>query len=304
MKKFLIKLVLFGALISAIVLIILSQFGGYVDYFYRKVSSPRQHSLIIGDSRSFQGVQPSIISKELASAFEMPMFNFSFTVGQMAYGEAHLEAIRGKVDPETKNGLFILSVHPWIFAERDIENIAKGEFFETDQIPHNLHSVSMNPNIEHFFKNYSFFHFKALIKRNSIVHQDGWLEEFYLTDDTTTLNKWRQTQVDLYQKFSKKWKQSDYRMKKFEETVAFLKQYGTVVLVRLPVDKDILASERAFWPAFDAEMQRVSKQSGIDYLNYTVTPHNYRLYDGLHLDKKSGALFTKSVADSIKNRLR
>ena len=79
MKKFITKLLVFTILITAIILFMLSRYGGYVDYFYNKLASPRQHSLIIGDSRSFQGIQPAVVNENLKNQFELPMYNYSFT---------------------------------------------------------------------------------------------------------------------------------------------------------------------------------------------------------------------------------
>lgn len=152
MKKFLLKIALFTVIIAAIILFILKKYSGYVDCFYGKVSSPSQTSLIIGDSRSFQGIQPRIIDSALAKKFELPILNFSFTIKQMAYGDAWLKTIKKKVNPKTKNGLFILSVHPWVLSERDEDDFKNGKYYEVDLPPNNLHFVNLNPNVEYFLR--------------------------------------------------------------------------------------------------------------------------------------------------------
>ncbi len=298
MKKFLLKTALYGLIISVITTVILTFFGGYVDYFYPKFTAPPQASLILGDSRSFQGIQPHIIGQELNN-FPEPL-NFSFTFKQIAYGDLYTQSVKRKLDDDSKNGLFILSVHPWLLAEREDDNIPEGKFFEAGMPPHNMQFASMNPNVEYFFRNQEYFHFKAIVKRNSIVHDNGWLEEFNLTSDTLTLNRWRRTQDSVYQNLARRWKPSDYREQKLSELVGYLAQRGKVILLRMPVGEEIFASENKFWPGFNSDMARIAKANGATYINYTGKPLPYRLYDGLHLDKESGARFTKSLCDSIR----
>ena len=225
----------------------LLRYGGYVDYFYNKLASPRQHSLIIGDSRSFQGIQPAVINENLKSQFELPMYNYSFTLAQTAYGESLLRSIKLKINENTKNGLYILTVQPWILAKRDKDDFENGIYFEDKFPPNNINFASMNPNIEYFFKNYSYFHFKAAFRKNSIVHEDGWLEESNLVTDTATLNIWKKKQIGLYKGFINKWEKSQYRLDKLSEIIAYLKKHGTVVMVRMPSSKPILALENKFW---------------------------------------------------------
>ena len=301
MKKFILKIIVFSILITGIILFMLSRYGGYVDYFYIKFTSPKQHSLIIGDSRSFQGIQPSVINDNLKNQFELPMYNYSFTLAQTAYGESLLNSIKLKVDENTKNGLFILSVQPWLLAKREKDDFENGVYFEDDCPPNNMRFASMNPNIEYFFKNYSFFHFKAAFRKNSIVHNDGWLEESNLTKDTVTLNLWKKKQIGLYKGFINKWEKSQYRLDKLSETVAFLKKHGTVIIIRMPNSKPILALENKFWKDFDSNVIQIAAKNKVKYINYTQIDNPFYSYDGVHLDKHGGYQFTKSLCDSIKN---
>ncbi len=299
MKKFIYKLLAFSLLIVLAVLLILEMYGGYADYFYVKFTAPKAHAMILGDSRSFQGIQPAIIDANL-SGFEKPMFNYSFTVAQISYGDAYLNSIKAKLDPNTKNGLFIISVHPFILAERDKDDFAKGIYFESEAPPHNMKYPSMNPNPEYFFKNFSYFHFKSIFRKMSYVHDDGWLEIQNIPIDSTTLKSMQADEQKLYLGFASKWKKSAYRLQKLEETIAYLKQHGTVVLLRMPVSSTILHIEAGFWTNFDADIEEICEKQKVAYLNYTKRPHHFEVFDGLHLNSKSGALFTKSLSDSIR----
>ena len=108
MKKFLIKSLLFFVLVISIISIVLITSGGYVDYFYEKFTTPKAKSFILGDSRSMQGVQPSIINNYFENGeYETPILNYSFTIAQVSYGPLYTESIKKKLDSTTKNGLFI-----------------------------------------------------------------------------------------------------------------------------------------------------------------------------------------------------
>jgi hypothetical protein len=299
MKKFLFKAVCFGIVATGIVLTLLMGYKGSVDYFYIKFTSPRQTSLIVGDSRSFQGLQPSVFDKKLDGLYDLPMYNYSFTIGQIAYGDALLASLKRKVDPKTRDGLFVLSVHPWVLAERKGEDIAHGKFFETGLPPHNMHLVDWDPNPEYFFRNYSFFHFKAIFKRAALVHDDGWLEEPILANDPKMLQMWLPT----LREYGKTWKPSGYRLEKLSETIAFLKQHGRVVLVRMPNSAPIVGIESGFWDGFDTRMKAIASAQQVRYFSY-AGDQSFKTYDGVHLDKFEGARFTASLCDSIKTDRR
>ena len=134
----------------------------------------------------------------------------------------------------------------------------------------------------------------------SYVHDDGWLEIQNIPIDSTTLKSMQADEQKLYLGFASKWKKSPYRLQKLEETIAYLKQHGTVVLLRMPVSSTILHIEAGFWTNFDADIEEICEKQKVAYLNYTKRPHHFEVFDGLHLNSKSGALFTKSLSDSIR----
>jgi hypothetical protein len=299
MKKFLLRLSFFSLLVISIILFLLYRYGGYVDYFYNKCASPRQSSMIIGDSRSFQGLQPFVFNDNLSKDFDLPMYNFSFTLAQISYGESLLNSIKAKINSKTENGLFVLSVHPYILSQREKDDFEKGIYFEESFPPGNMNYLAMNPNVEYFFKNYDYFHFKAVIRKNSIVHDDGWLEESNLPKDPKILATWKKKQIELYGGFKNKWKKSDYRIKQLIQTIKFLKKHGTVVLVRMPSSDNIVEIENEYWQYFNLDITKLAIENNVQYLDFTKNNSDYKTYDGVHLDKVGGQKFTKSVCDSI-----
>lgn len=299
MKKFVLKIILFTTGTLLILSFILMNYGGYVDYFYQKFTVPKQTSFILGDSRSLQGIQPRIFNQELKNSdYDLPMFNYSFTIAQIAYGKPYTESIMKKLQPST-NGLFIVSVHPWLFTEREGDDLKNGIYAERNAPPNNMQFVNVNPNFEYFVKNFKFFHFRSIIRKTANLRKDGWLEESNLPKDSTNLIEWKDNQVNLYKDLSKRWTKSEIRMNDFINLINILQKNGGVVLVRMPVDSKILTVENDFWRNFDNQMHSVSSQQNIKYLNFSEN-NKYRTYDGNHLDKIGGAIFTKELCDSIK----
>ena len=303
MKTFLIKSLLFLILVTSIVSTVLITSGGYVDYFYEKFTTPKAKSLILGDSRSMQGIQPTVINNDLLNQyFELPILNYSFTIAQISYGPLYLESIKKKLDSTSKNGLFIVTVNPWILSKREKDNEQRGVYFEEGMPPHNMNFVNMDPNFEYFFKNFNYFHFKSIIRRTSKMHKDGWLEESNLPKDSVMLNVWKKKQIDLYTNWSKVWKKSVYRLTSLMETINYLKGFGTVTLIRMPIDKHLLQIEENFWNNFDKDILNLAKKTNVKYINFSKD-NIYETYDGNHLDKYGGVTFTKNLCDSIRLNL-
>ena len=204
------------------------------------------------------------------------------------------------MDLNTKTGLFILSVHPFSLAQRDSDNFAKGIYFEADEPPHNMRFPSMDPNPEYFFKNFKYFHFKTIFSKVALLHEDGWLELNNIPTDSAAIKAVQFEVEKTYHGFAERWKKAPYRVSKLEETIAFLKQHGTVILVRMPVSKSVLKIESGFWPNFDDEIEKIAAKENVDYINYAKSAHSFVVFDGSHLDNKSGAIFSKAMCDSIR----
>ncbi|SFC35249.1 hypothetical protein SAMN04489722_102266 [Algibacter lectus] len=301
MKKFLYKSILFFAVVTTIITSVLVFYGGYVDYFYNKFTTPKASSMIFGDSRSLQGIQPRIINAHFeGSDIELPMFNYSFTLGQIAYGKPYLNSIKKKLDTTTTNGLFIITVHPFTLSNRGDK---EGTYFEKDMPPYNMEYVNSNPNYEYLIKNWNFFHFRGIFRQSSNTHKDGWMEEKNLPKDTRLLNQWKNGQISLYTRYSKTWTKSNTRLNDLNELANYLKNFGQVFLVRLPIDKELFEIENRYWPSFNEEILKITNKESINYLNFCKEENFFKTYDGIHIDKFSGVEFTKILSDSIQHHL-
>ncbi len=280
--------------VITILTLTLNQWGGYIDYFYNKFTTPKASSLILGDSRSFQGLQPKVINEQLKDCnFKLPIFNYSFTIAQITYDSLYLSSIKRKLDTTKTNGLFVLSVHPYVLSERN------GGTDFSDAPPHNMYFVDKNPNFEYLIRNLDYFHFRGVFRKSSKTHKDGWLEETNLPDNTRILAEWKENQENLYSKFSKEWMKSKDKLNSLEEIMCYLSQFGNVFLVRMPVDIEILNIENAYWPDFNACIEEISANNQIPYLDFSNVNNRYSTYDGVHIDKFSGVDFAIDLCDSI-----
>ncbi|WP_139205227.1 hypothetical protein [Algibacter pectinivorans] len=300
MKKFIKKTSLFFLISAVLMSLFLMAFGGVVDSFYLKFTTPKAKSMIIGDSRALMGVVPSTINNKLKNeGYELPITNYAFTIAQAPIGPLYRKSILKKLDPETKNGLFILSISPLMLLSENSHDNYKNEFIEDDMSPHNMNSVDVNPNFEYLIKNYSNFHFKAIFKRKLILHNDGWLQDNNLPKNKNEYENRREWWLNSYNNFDKKYAFSNYRLASLDTLIKTLKVYGEVHLARLPVDSIFLELEDKMVPGFDNLIDSITKKNKIKYYNYKNTSKKYKTLDGMHITKLLSNTFTESLCDSI-----
>jgi hypothetical protein len=103
----------------------------------------------------------------------------------------------------------------------------------------------------------------------------------------------------MYSGFAQEWKTDTYRLKQLGVLIDSLKSHGQVFLIQTPVDSQIKNIEKNFWPNFDSNMMEVAKQKNVPYFDFS-NRDDFQTYDGNHLDKKGGKVFTQLLCDSIK----
>lgn len=305
-KRFIGKIILLGSLL--VVVYFLAQWKlsrKYVDPYYAKLTYPAG-SLILGVSRAHDGIVPFIIESELADkTIATPVLNFAFELSQSPYGPVYLNAIKQKVIPEVKNGLFILSVSPGsLTIPLHLPDSAE---FVTDQVSMLAQVKRMNsqPNFEYIRKFYGESLYKGFIRYAPYnirkEHNDGWTEVFLKTKNLDIhqyqIDGWTQQTLEAYRNLS--YKPSQVRLSSLNETIGFLKQYGQVFMVRMPIDAAVLELENKFWPQFDEEMEKIAREHKIPLLNYSAQAGHYKTYDGSHMVSESARAFTLTLCDDI-----
>lgn len=303
MKTLLLKLIAFCSIIVIFLVAFMFLFvNGKGDPYYLKLSSPKQNSLILGTSRAAQGVVPELINSSTLS-FTKPIYNFSFTMANSPYGKSYLEAIKKKVNNESKNGLFILEVSPLAISFNTIRTLNgnEAEFREVNNFLAQVNSVSTNPNLEYLLKYYPHAYYKMILrnfKKQMILQKDGWLK-VNISMDSTRVQKRKEGKYKAYRKEFKQYKPSSTRLMYLKKTVDYLSNFGKVYLLRLPIGKEMYQMEKKYMPNFDKKMDEIANEKHINYINIAPQSGNYTTTDGNHLYKKSAQEVTLKIVNSI-----
>ena len=147
-------------------------------------------------------------------------------------------------------------------------------------------------------KNPKFSNFKGFFKKNSKLYKNGYLENNILPKNKVEFEKWKEKNLFVLSEFANDWEMSNYRINWLDSTISYLSQYGTVFLVRTPMQKEFLEIENAFWADFDSKVRSVARNNKIRYLNYSKQSE-FGFYDGHHLDKYGAKLFSMTLAKDI-----
>lgn len=298
MRKFVCKLLVISVVPA---LFIVSSFvfwmNGYIDPYYLRISSPRQSSMILGTSRSSLGITPSV--------FELNgypnVYNYSFTIADSPWGEIYYNSICKKLDTTSSNGLFVLSVDPFSVSS----GVSKdGKEFISPTRLSEINSVTSSPNYEYICKmNVKPWRYLLNIlhieKMNFCLHEDGWYENMRVWDEQTESVETKLKIKEYKSEFSKSGL-SIHRMTYLKKTIQKLKQYGRVVLVRIPISTDMYEYECGYMPSFDSLMDSLSIQYQVEYYNFAQESGKYRTFDGNHLIPEEAKRFTQELCDSLR----
>jgi hypothetical protein len=309
MKEFLLKLAVYLALMlvmTGLFLTLIYFRPDLVDNFYHRFTTPKGKSLILGTSRSAQGIKPSVINQRI-TLHDNPVINHSFAIGPSSFGPNYLREIRQKIDPDATNGLHIISVDPWSLT-KDMDNVEDdtARFYEVRQklFVGNLESSSSNPNFG-YLRNYwtnrfSVFEnlFKSVInyKKRIVLHDDGWLE-VHIPLDTAMINQRIKESTAEYAE--QEVMISATRMEYLHEIIRFLNDKGTVILVRMPVSLPMAHLERSRFPDFSQMIRVIAEENNVYFFDFFDLSGQFQTVDTHHLYKKESDLFTNTLCDSI-----
>jgi len=296
LKGFLLKLVSFSIAVAWSVGFIFWQADGRSDSFYLRFTTPKQNSLILGSSRSAQGLQPQVFNQVL---FRNDIYNYSFTVGRSPFGPAYLKGIKKKLMSGAHDGIYIIGVDPWLISNTSEDPNNVEEFGEKDWFLGSSFSVCQKPNFPYLIKDYDDMYVKILIN-NSLVflHDDGWLEVKVKNTEDQVREKIDKT-VKNYTIRALENSYSKTRMEYLGKTIEFLKQHGKVYLIRLPIPSKMKDLEDHFMPDFNLKIDSLARKNDCNYLDLTKSSENFKFNDGSHLTPVSGKEVSKIIANWI-----
>jgi len=255
--------------------------------------------MIIGTSRAAQGLQPEVFQPILSE----DIYNYAFTVSHSPFGEVYYNSIKRKHNKQT-GGLFIVTIDPWSISSSCMPVNAQNEFREKGKFVDKTTVVDLNPNIFYLLNSFSGNYLDVLIGKKSHVflHNDGWLEVKGIPMDSASMAQRRKKKLAAYRNNKlPNYNFSSTRLDYLIKTVTYLKQYGDVYLVRLPVHESMLSIENELMPRFDDKISKAI-QLADGYLDMTPNNMNYIFTDGNHLHKSSGVHASKAIANWILRR--
>ncbi|MFY0599382.1 MAG: hypothetical protein JXR03_06900 [Cyclobacteriaceae bacterium] len=290
MKKFIIKASGWLILIVGVHLYLGTFADGKTDPYYLRFTTPKQSSLIIGTSRAAQGIVPSILDSMLNR--QGHFYNFSFTLGHSPFGATYLNAIKRKKLVNETGTINVIAVDPWSLAINLLEDeLALG----------NTKVINMNPNYLYLLKNYEYGWLRLITETqyNMELKQDGWLEVHVSMDSLAVARRKLSVLRNYEERILAGVKTSSERIRSFMETIEFLKENGSAVVVRLPVTEEMLQLENDIAPNFNYTIDSICKTLQVDFWDFSKTHSKYKFTDAHHLFKESSKEFTKNLASKM-----
>lgn len=315
MHRFLKNILIVSLFIIALHLILGALANGSTDNFYLRFTSSKQNSLIIGTSRSAQGIHPNILDSVLNLEENNGIYNYSFSINNSSYGKEYYYAIKNKINESAKNGLFIITVDPWAISS---DTTLNDNEIDIESIFYSKKHYNSYPNYEYLIKNYKKGWGNILLKRiesnilirnqNSLskikgaftyLRKDGLLE-VYTSMDSTYVKQNIQKKVYNYNTSMSSNKFSKFRFLYLRKTIQLLKKHGEVYLVRMPVHTSLFKIEDSFDPQFDKRIINLANKTNVDYLNFADNATQYSYTDGNHLYINDAKIFSNQLAERIK----
>lgn len=258
------------------------------DPYYLKFTKGNFKGLIIGSSRTAQGIIPSRIAPAI--------YNYSFNSIIAPYGPAYERAISGKVSPDAR-GPFIIEVNPSLLALSPIRERADVFTFPEDEgFLAKMWFSELDPNPEYVLRSRRTPAYRTPMKDPLKLHEDGWLEI-----PPNQQHEWMKkngVMVNSYERLFRTHALSEKRITYLKSIVKSLSTRGEVFLIRMPTSPEVTAVEDKYFPGFDGFLTKLAHESGVRPINL-FRMEGLVTKDGDHLTKDSA----EKVSDLIRSHL-
>jgi len=263
-----------------------------VDEFYNRFLFEPSTNVILGSSRSAQGINPDLI-------FNNGGINFSFTISISPYGETYFKAIESIIDD--KPGYAILEVNPSVLSE-DCANVNdESKFRETRLMLANVNFYGIDPNFHYLFTSYKSPLYGLLLKNETkkfYLHRNGWLE-VYQSKDSVSLEKMERNEK-MVKRYFAKFCISEIRLDWLKKIINKLKKSNKkVYLIRMPIHSRIFELENKYWNDFDKRIAEIAESLDCMYFNY-ASNSTFITHDGNHLKSGEASRFSKILNHELK----
>ena len=315
LKLFLKHIILFLSILALLHIGLAFLADGTTDDYYLKFSSPKQSSLILGTSRAKQGIIPSVLSSSIENS-NFSFFNFSFTLKSSPFGRVYYNAIKQKIDLESEDGCFIVTVDPWSISEKISD---ENRTPDSLSVLFGISDFTSKPNFKYLFKQFPHGWGRILLNRIekpilkynsgqlnssmtgsfSVLDDDGWLD-VYTSLDSGFVKRKEAERFETYRNKSIYRTGSESRIEYLDTIIEFLSNHGDVYVVRLPVHKKMLTIEQQYMPDFNEKISNaIFKSDG--YLDFSTLDNEYSYTDGNHLTKTSAKKVTQNIGEWIRD---
>ena len=299
MKQFLIRIGLLSLTSLLGLYFLFLSVDGYDDAYYLRFTSPQQSSLILGTSRAAQGLNPQYLNQELN---RKDIYNYAFSVEDSPYGPIYLRSIQQKVDPKSRDGIFIICVDAWSLSCRNGHPEDSSSFREVESFLDHTRWVNYRPNVHYMLTSYPKPYYELLMEseKEVFLHDNGWLEINVPMDSALIARRTAGKAADYLKYNLPVYRYSQTRWNYLGKTIQWLSQHGEVFLVRLPVSSTLYAIDEELFPGFSDSVQLFAQQEGVTFIDFSDRRDEYVYTDGNHLSKESAITLSIGLARLIR----
>lgn len=266
--------------------VVLNRFAHKIDPYYVKLTSIHHEGLVVGTSRAAQAIEPSLFGN---------MYNFAFTQSFSPFDSSYFDlikrfhpvdySVKDKLTSNSSSKLHLICVDPWALCS-----------FPGDQFESSNSSFvgKVSPPI---FKNIAFSYllkfkptsWKEIYSNCKSSHYVNDFGRFVVDMDSIEMEQHfklnfknkliynKKKEVYLYGSISFK------RLHHLNQIVNYLQKDGKVVLVQLPVHKELAKLEDKFAPNFDSLMNQFAVKNQVQFINLKTFHDSVKYTDGGHI---------------------
>ncbi len=295
------RLVLVG-IISIILIILAGLFLPKPDVYnlnrrrfwaYKTHNNIKQDIIIIGDSRAYRGISPTEMKSVLT---DKRILNFGFSSGRL--NDFMYQQAEKRLDEKSSQKIIVMAVSPNALTNHPDENshINSQLFLPKEEIYQRIYFAP-------FLNFFSPIQPKDLQKKHQnkkrwyveVFHDDGWVESYQQTEDTTSaLKSYREwfekvdVSADLVKDLieqTEKWDNEDIMVFGYRPPSTYTMEELENTLGKFDENKFIADFRKAGGIWIETDLK------------------DFHTYDGSHLHKDSARKLSRLVADEIKKHL-
>ncbi len=295
MRNFLKRIIVFFAplilVFGIFIAIVLLCFDSKIDSSYSKISRKHPEGLIIGTSRAAQALEPSVFGD---------VYNFAFTQAYSPFDSSYFELIK-RFHPISVNRnvlnksdnfsvkqdlkLHLICVDAWSLSSFPGD---KYERMNTSFVNETEPGWIDGYNFEYLFKHMPTKWSEVIencISSNFVNPSGRFVVSFTFDQMQDNFNRSFPEKM-IYNKKKEIYRfgsMSNIRLYFLKKTISYLKQDGKIVLVQLPVHRELAALEDKFAPNFDSLIKKVAQKEGIQFINLKSFHDSVHYTDGGHI---------------------